>query len=453
MEGRNDKILSEAATIEPPRSRLYSLPPEGIVTPFTESLTSYINRLAWSYRVSPRFLVAQEIIPHLSRIYHFQASPSLLGAYCRTEAMSINSTGETAFDWSSTLTQLTKRENLRDLTLSSWMRNMPCRGLLRTHPAWCPVCYQEWMEGKHPLYQPLSWMLQVVTVCVRHRRQLEQHCLHCQQTQSVIPASIQPGCCTQCMKWLGISKDVEAENQVDDEALDWQQWVVNTIEELRKASTTSGILDGEQLANGLVLCSEIVGSSRQLASLVGISKQLLSSWQIGKQSPSLERMLEFCYVLDISPLLLITDNKEALKEALNTEEIHRLPRQKHFSPQPVNRGQASALIQAVLDGWEAPMGVRQLERRLGLGARTLIYHFPHECALVTTHFQAYRAEQARLRMEQECSEVRQATLMLYSEGINPSAKHVTRKLSGSGVMRTPEGLTAWHAARCELGLE
>lgn len=255
------------------------------------------------------------------------------------------------------------------------------------------------------------------------------------------------------MNWLGISSDSETENEIDEETLDWQEWVVNTIEELRQTSTASGSLSWEQLANGLVLCSEIVGSSRRLASLVGISKQLLSSWQNGKQTPSLERMLEFCYVLDISPLLLITDNKEALKEALNTGEIHRLPRQKHFSPQPVNREQASALIQAVLDGREAPMGVRQLERRLGLGARTLIYHFPQECALVTTHFQAYRAEQARMRMEQGCSEVRQATLMLYSEGINPSAKHVTKKLSDSGVMRTPEGLTAWHAARCELGLE
>src|SRR5439155_8760116 len=99
----------------PPRSRLYSLLPEGIDTPFIESLTSYINRLAWSYRIAPRILVAQEIIPHLSRTYHFQSSPSLLGAYCRSEAMSINGTGETANDWSSTLTQLTMKENLRDL--------------------------------------------------------------------------------------------------------------------------------------------------------------------------------------------------------------------------------------------------------------------------------------------------------------------------------------------------
>jgi transcriptional regulator with XRE-family HTH domain len=223
--------------------------------------------------------------------------------------------------------------------------------------------------------------------------------------------------------------------------------------ELRKASATSGLLPWEQLANGLVICSEFVGSSKQLASLVGISKQLLSSWQNSKQSPSFERILEFCYVLNISPLLLITDDKSALKEALYARKIHRQPRPKHLPPHPVNREQALALIQAVLDGQETPMGVRQLERRLSLGARTLIYHFPQECALITTQYQAYRAEQAKQRMERGCSEVRQTTLKLYAEGINPSAQHVASKLSDAGVMRTPEGLTTWHSTRRDLGLE
>lgn len=453
MEGKNDDIQEEAASGESPRSRLYSLVPEGTQTPFIESLSSYINRLAWSYRVEPRILVAQEIVPHLGRSYHFRSSPSLLGAYCRSEAMSINGAGETALDWSSTLIQLTMRENLRDLTLSLWARNMPFRGLMRATPAWCPVCYYEWRMEELPIYQPLLWMLQVVTVCLRHRQQLEQRCLHCQKKQSVIPASIKPGRCTQCMNWLGITSALETETEVDEEVLDRQQWVLNTIVELRKASTASGIFPWEQLANGLVLCSEIVGNSKQLASLVGISKQLLSSWQNHKQMPSFERILEFCYVLDISPLLLITNNKEALKRSLHTREIHQQPRPKHLSPHPVNREQVLALIQAVLDGREAPMGVRQLERRLGLGARILIYHFPQECALVTAKYQAYRTEQARQRIERGCFEVRQATLTLYAGGTNPSANQVARKLSDPGMMRTTKGLAAWHTARRDLGLE
>ena len=51
----------------PPRSRLYCLSPLGVGTLWTESLTSYINRLAWTYRVSPRVLVAQEVVPQLER--------------------------------------------------------------------------------------------------------------------------------------------------------------------------------------------------------------------------------------------------------------------------------------------------------------------------------------------------------------------------------------------------
>jgi len=296
-------------------------------------------------------------------------------------------------------------------------------------------------------------MLQIVTVCLRHRRQLEERCLHCQRKQSVIPARIQPGCCTQCLTWLGISSSPEIENEVYEETLDWQQWVLNTIGELRQASATSGILAWEQLANGLALCSEIVGSSKQLASLVGISKQLLSSWQNRKQTPSFGRMLELCYVLDISPLLLMTNNLEALKEALHAREIHRHPQPRHLSLHSVDREQALALIQAVLDGREAPMGVRQLERSLGLGARTLIYHFPQECALVTAKYQSYRAEHARQRMEQGCSEIRQTTLKLYTEGTNPSAQRVASRLSEPGMMRTRKGLTEWHTTLRELGLE
>jgi transcriptional regulator with XRE-family HTH domain len=436
-----------------PRSRLYSLPPVTIETLQVESLTGYINRLAWSYRVEPRILVAQEIMPHLSGSYHFQSSPSLLGAYCRSEAMSINGTGEAALDWASTLTRLTMRERLSDLTLSSWARAMPSQGLLRATPAWCPVCYQEWRRQGLSISQPLLWTLQVVTVCLQHRRLLEERCPHCQQKQSVIPARMQPGCCTQCMSWLGVSTNSNAENKVGEETRNWQQWVVNIIGELRCASATTGLLPWEQLANGLALCSEIAGSSKQLAALAGVSKQLLSSWQSRKQVPSFERTLEFCYVLDLSPLLLMSGNREALKEALQSGGAHRRPRTRRQTLRPLDREQALALIRAVLDGQEIPMGVRQLERRLGLGARTLIYHFPQECALITAQYQAYRAEQARQRREQGCSEVRQVTLALYAEGINPSAKHVASKLSDAGMMRTSEGLNSWHSARRELGIE
>src|SRR5260370_8520793 len=73
------KVLQE--TNIPPRSHLYSLPPCNVETIWRESLTGYMNRLARTHHISPRDLVAQEILPRLGDGFHL--SPlrlPLLGA-------------------------------------------------------------------------------------------------------------------------------------------------------------------------------------------------------------------------------------------------------------------------------------------------------------------------------------------------------------------------------------
>ena len=83
----------------PPRSTLYSLVPLEVGTPGIESLTSYVNRLAQIYRVGPRVLVAQHILPHLSEAYYLQAAPARLGGFGRTRSLVINGAGTLALDW------------------------------------------------------------------------------------------------------------------------------------------------------------------------------------------------------------------------------------------------------------------------------------------------------------------------------------------------------------------
>lgn len=48
----------------PPRSRLYSLEPLGIGTPYVESLTGYVSRLADAHAVSIGNLVGRELFGH-----------------------------------------------------------------------------------------------------------------------------------------------------------------------------------------------------------------------------------------------------------------------------------------------------------------------------------------------------------------------------------------------------
>src|SRR6266852_3452971 len=157
----------------PPRSRLYGLVPCGMETVWSESLTSYINRLGWRHGVSPRALAAQEIGPLLLDAEWWRyPSPQLMGVFCAANAMSLNGSGNLATTWSTLLERLTERTDLHILTAPWWIGDLPIARNLRSSPAWCPVCYAEWKKQGLPIYQPLLWMLQVVTICSKHQRQL-----------------------------------------------------------------------------------------------------------------------------------------------------------------------------------------------------------------------------------------------------------------------------------------
>src|SRR5712692_7788296 len=150
---RQHQVMTERMIEMPPRSKLYCLAPLGMGTVEIERLTSYIQRLAWAYRVNPRVLVAEVILPHLSNTYYSDLAH--LGSFSPTRSMSSNGFGEVAQDWARTLEHLTMRSDLRLLTLHPWADGLPAWGLLRQKPQWCPVCYDEWREQKQPVYQPL----------------------------------------------------------------------------------------------------------------------------------------------------------------------------------------------------------------------------------------------------------------------------------------------------------
>ncbi len=208
----------------PARSRLYSVKPQAIRSLWQESLTSYLNRLGWRHHILPRALVIQEIVPHLSddRPHRHLATFSREGG-----AMNINGIGALATAWSTLLEQLTGRSDLHFLTLLWWIGNFSARGHLRKTPAWCAACYAQWLKKDLAIYQPLLWMICVVTICPQHQRQLEERCPHCQKHQSVIALGTHPGHCTQCNTWLGSTPDTGTTVEADEKTMRWQAWVIS----------------------------------------------------------------------------------------------------------------------------------------------------------------------------------------------------------------------------------
>src|SRR3989442_2279028 len=204
MGDASEQTSFQAFTILP-RSRLYGVEPRSVGTVWSECLTRYINRLVWQHGVSPRTLAAQEIGPLLVDADWWRyPSPHLMGVFCAANAMSLNGSGHLATTWSDLLEQLTARTDLRFLISPWWIGDLPAARNLRTSPAWCPACYAEWKQQGLPLYQPLLWMLQAVTLSPTHKKRLVERCPSCQGKQAVIVShKAQSGECTKCAVWLG----------------------------------------------------------------------------------------------------------------------------------------------------------------------------------------------------------------------------------------------------------
>ena len=76
-------------------------------------------------------------------------------------------------------------------------------GLLRTRRAWCPLCYESRRAANLPVYEPLLWSFQIVSVCPVHGQPLDEICPLCAKVQYAFSGRSRPGMCWRCGEWLG----------------------------------------------------------------------------------------------------------------------------------------------------------------------------------------------------------------------------------------------------------
>ena len=438
----------------PPRSRLYGLEPRSVGTVWSECLTSYFNRLGWQHGVSPRTLAVQEIGPLLVDAEWWRyPSPQLMGVFCAANAMSINGSGNLATTWSDLLEQLTSRTDLHLLISPWWIGDLPVARNLRSSPAWCPACYTEWKQQGLPLYQPLLWMLQVVTICPTHKKRLVERCPSCQGKQAVIVShKTQSGECIKCALWLDAGGHPSLEQPLDDELMNWQEWVVSVLKELRTMSLSSGMFSWDTFFASLASAMERQRGYSQLARLTGIDRRSLYQWVWGTVTPSLELILKFCYICSTTPMQIMAKQWTSLEQAIQADPASR-PSPHERSPwQRVDVERCQNFIQALLDGREQVLSVRQAAQRLKCPERFLQSHFPLECEQVTQQYREYRRQQREKYLEGVCEEVRNATVTLHTQGISPTRRRVAALLKDPDRMRMPEARKTWHVVRQELAL-
>lgn len=381
-----------AAPPLPPRSRLYHLEPSGLGTPYGESLTSYVSRLAEAHRLPVRKLFVHEIMPCLDRTYPLSGISGIISDGARL----LNGKDRRARDWVQALETLTMTGGLSFLTMLPWTNVLSSVNLLRPVRAWCPACYEQWQQTGKVIYDPLLWNLRMVTVCLHHQRRLQFHCPHpdCQKSLPLITPRGSMACCPYCERGLAtLSSENLADNQPFQEAeWRWQQWVSNAVGELiATAPTLSEPPAQERIAAVISACVQQMeqGQMQPLARLLAVPYSRLRTWRQGGAT-RIDLLLDFCYRLDVSPLhflvgpiddiMLKTRQLVIAKAAQQSSDIDRL----------------GAALELILNQAEdPPPRLQDVTTRLGCSYHHLQRYFPDLCQAITQRHQAYQQSQKR----------------------------------------------------------
>ena len=428
----------------PTRSRLFQLEPIGIGTPYVESLTSYLTRLAQCHNVLLGDLVAREIKTILPKTYKSK------DLFCtKHPSGTANSTGKVAKYLLLALEKLTLRNDLENLTLLKWSPVLSQRNLINPVKKWCSVCYQEQYEDNKPIYEQLLWFFKTVDVCPIHQTFLQTSCPHCHQPIPSLARNSRPGYCSHCEQWLGSN---QRKNTTPTE--DWDLWVANNVGEILAAnSRISKPLHKDRISNSFQKCIEQVteGNITAFARLTKFSKNQVWEWANGKVTPQLDVLLKISYLMDLSLSDFLTKDDFKVNYSCTTKLSDK--RKTNRGKQKFNYLLAeTSLKEFVSDSSAIPMSLSAIARQLGYHRRTLTNNFPELCKQISANYLEYKKSLRIQRIKECCLEVEQAVIKLNSEGIYPSEANVSKIISRPGNLREKEVREALSKARQKLGM-
>lgn len=442
----------------PPRSRLYHLEPMGMGTPYVESLTGYVARLAEAHGVRARKLLVAEILPLMGHLHLLGPGNRGLSAFWQRETRALNSTRTLARDLVHALEGLTLRRDLRFLTLLPWAEVLPPRGLVRPHHAWCPACYEEWRQAGQVVYEPLLWSLMVVNSCSRHRQRLRSACPYpdCQRLLPPLAQQSRPGHCPWCERWLGREQEPVGDEGLTQDELQWEGWVTRAVGELLAAAPGLSVPLGRELVAQAIdrqVRRVTGGNGSALADRLGVRMVTLSTWRRGRSIPCLGPLLRVCYRLGTEPLGFLSEDGTAATVRESDQAVPlESPRRPRAGRGHFDGGKVQRALESVLASDESPPpSLREIARRVGVHPSSLSHHLPKLCRAISARCLAYQREKGAMNRQRLCAEIRQAVYQVHGWGLYPSAGRVASLISQPGFMRHHEAPAAWKEALRELG--
>jgi TniQ protein len=342
----------------PTRSRLHSVEPIGIGTPFVESLTGYMIRLSASHAVRVSDLIEHEL---RAGVPYFHTPAGILG--------SINGVGESPENWASALERFTLRDDLRLLTMLPFASLLTPAHLMRRERAWCPRCYESRAAQGKEVYEQLIWCLQCVEICPLHNTRLETSCHACHRQLRPICAVSRPGFCSRCHQWLGTLRH----STQDMSPTEYRSWVAREFGQLVALAPQAQPAGRKNLQAFVAryVDSFFEGNVMAAAEAAGCGRVSFHNWYTGNTTPRIDLLLRLCYELCIPLTSLATGDAAEVKDCAFGRKAAGAKRHRNTAPQRTADQIRRALLLAVKE--EPPPSIREVAKRLGYSTPTRLY--------------------------------------------------------------------------------
>lgn len=418
---------------------LYYVEPIQSDSLLTESITSYLSRLAKEHCLSTGDLLGIFFAPRM-RKHYLEISAQYGGSRFYESSASMLGNGQEAADWVRELNLCTGHNDLHRLTMFAWRRQVPSRNLIKPYRSWCPQCLDEMPPQE--IYEPLIWAIMPVRVCPIHNTPLETVCSKCSKSNYHINRRHCNGFCNRCSAWLGGN----CRKQYDSEISFPRQWVDNFTFLFNYSSAYKTDEADLKLHMGELMHIISNGCLGTFSRILKKPKSTVWGWIRGNTRPTLSEQLTICDLLSISLEQLyygpITYSGETL-----------LPSTKLIPPQ---RGCAfnyqndyeriKVLLVDTVKHTVGEYSLRSIAEFLGVNIRVLRKHFPDLCHEISRQYLERITVQKENRIENELDRVQCIADQLIRDGRHPSRRAI-EGVEGKPLLLNKEVRQRWESQK------
>lgn len=405
MDGNEVLPKDKVTVIEP--SRLYNLSPIGIGTPFVESLSSYLSRLAFAHCVSVGKLLDFELINELT----IEWLKNVIQQRIFVSLHYMNSGNHVALDFVNSLNTLTGRDDLINLTLVSW-RGIIQKGIVRTKKCWCKLCLNEWSETDEDIYEPLYWYISIVERCPKHNISLSSVCPHCNKTIQIIKTNVILGYCGNCMGWLG-TNPTSIEKEKKDVNLNWIKSINGNVGKLLATSSSFTHYPIRSALTNVV--SYLIkmfssGNRTEFAKEFGLDSGTVARWKRGDACIPFSTLLRFSYYFNIDIInLLDIQTKRFYLDDINHDAMDLFIKDKPFDKHNVKKLR-SAFEDEITKNKNKPRSLSAVLTSLNVTEYGAYTHARDLCDIITSRYKEYRQKLKHYRINEIEKEIGQIKL-------------------------------------------